>query len=589
MKQPVSFICKTFVVFIVSIASLLSLPSSAAALTQNPTPAAKVSFTFDDGYASALTNAAPTLAKYNIPATSYIITGCVGMTTVPNTCHANTGSPYMTWDQITQLQATYHWEIGSHTVNHYCLASRGGDCQATRLTAAQVTQELSQSKSDLAAHGFNATDIATPYGDYTNATLAQIAKYYSAHRGFADTGYNTHPYSDYIERDQQVQAGVSVATVKSYIDQAIANKTWLVLTMHDIKPIASTDPNDYEYNTADLDQIAAYVKSKQTAGLLQPITMNQGLVTSDTNILANPSFNDGIATGWSTDSPTTITKDIGNNGSFPDPTNSIKIVATAANKHLFSPKATVDPNTSYMLKNFINVTARTSGEVGFYIDEYDGSGNWISGQYKTGVAAVSVQELNFAYKPTSPAVAKASLQVIASGNSGITAYLDNSQWFPLVAQAPPIQTNLVANGSFDDGIADGWTTDNVANITKDSASNGSPENAINSIKLVSTTNNAHLFSPKVSVNSSKSYSLSSYANIQQMASGEVGFYIDEYDGSGNWISGQYKTGARNLGVNNVAFSYTPSSSNVAQASLQIIVIGNSNTLAYLDNVKWYQN
>ena len=74
-----------------------------------------------------------------------------------------------------------------------------------------------------------------------------------------------------------------------------------------------------------------------------------------------------------------------------------------------------------------------------------------------------------------------------------------------------------------------------------------------------------------------------------IASGEVGFYIDEYDNAGNWISGQYKTGVRSVGAGNVAMSYSPTSSTVAKASLQVIVMGNSGTAAYFDDASWYAN
>src|SRR5438045_9316366 len=111
------------------------------------------------------------------------------MTTAPNTCHANTDTTYMSWAQIATLQTTYGWEIGSHTVTHpYLATSDATDGQPNVLTPAQVTAELTNSKSALAAHGINATDFATPYGDYKNAVLAQIAKYYASQRRFGDVG-----------------------------------------------------------------------------------------------------------------------------------------------------------------------------------------------------------------------------------------------------------------------------------------------------------------------------------------------------------------------------------------------------------------
>ena len=67
---------------------------------------AKVSITFDDGFASTYTNALPVLTERGIKATVYVTTDFIG-------------SPgYMTWDQVISLQNDYGWEIGSHTVTH---------------------------------------------------------------------------------------------------------------------------------------------------------------------------------------------------------------------------------------------------------------------------------------------------------------------------------------------------------------------------------------------------------------------------------------------------------------------------------------
>lgn len=565
-----------------------------SAVVQNPTAAAKVSFTFDDGYTSALTQAAPTLAKYGLTGTNYVISNCVDMSSVPNTCHADDSTAYMTWDQVNTLKNTYGWEIASHSATHpYLASSDADDGQPNKLTIDQVRKELIDSKAAFAAHGINTTDFATPYGDYLPPTLAEIAKVYATHRGFADIGYNPYPYNEYLLRDQQVQNNVKVATVKSYIDQAIANKTWLVLSFHEIRQSPRRGSGSYDYSTANLDQIAAYVKSKQNAGLIQSINVNQGAVTSDTNLLSNASFNNALGTDWTTDS-INITRDTGNNGSYPDPTNAVKLVSSSTATHLYSPEVVVDPNTTYLLKNFLNVQKLTSGEVGFYIDEYDANGTWVSGQFKTAESSVWVENLNFTYKPTSANVSRARLQVIVSANSGITAYLDNAQWFALSTVTPPVvnppvTTNLVANGTFDNGIADGWTTDSAATMVKDTANNGSPANPVNSIKMISTTKNTHLSSPKVTVSNLKTYALSCFLNLKSISSGEVGFYIDEYDVNDNWISGQYKTGVRALSNGTVNIAYTPTSVAVSKASLQVIVTANANILAFFDNVTWYQN
>lgn len=577
--------------FLIAACVLNMAPKPVAAIVQNPTPTAKVSFTFDDGLVTTLNQAAPTLAKYGLTGTDYVITGCVGMTTTPNTCHANTDNKYMSWAQVAKLQNTYGWEIGSHTNTHpYLASSDATDGQPNVLTPAQVRDEMVTSKAAFAAHGINATDFASPYGDYNNAVLAQIAKVYASHRGFADQANNVWSYNDYLLYDLQVQAGVTVAQVKAKIDTAIANNQWIVLTFHGIKAKASTNPDNYEYNTADLDKIAAYVKSKQDAGAIKAVNVSQGLVTSDTNMFANSTFNSGIAQGWTTDSPSTITADNGTNGSYPDATNSVKLGATTKESHLFSPRVATDPNTTYMFKSFLNLQTISSGEVGYYVDEYDANGNWISGQYKKAERSSFVESMNFTYKPTSQNVATSSLQVIVAANSGISAYVDNFQMFALSSVAAPVQTDLMTNGTFDAGLS-GWRTDDPTRIVADNTSNGSPANPVNSVKFTATNtaNSSHLFSPIVNVDNTKTYSLKSYLNLTTLTSGEVAYYIDEYDANGTWISGQYKLAYRAAGVQNPVIAYTPSSAAVKKSSLQLIITGNNGATGYFDDVRWYQN
>ncbi|QOD02547.1 polysaccharide deacetylase family protein [Pseudarthrobacter sp. BIM B-2242] len=576
----------TIGVAVAAMAAALLTPGVANAAVDNPAPGPLVSFTFDDGALSSLTQAAPTLQKHGLTGTNYVTTNCVGMTTVPNTCRADTDVPYMTWDQIVQLQNTYGWEIGSHTVSHQCLVSVGDDCQATKLTAAQVNAELANSKSALAARGINATAFAPPYGDYDMPVIAQVAKYYSSMRGFADTGNNIWPLGDYLLRNVPVQEVTTpVATLKAKVDEAIANKNWVVFTFHDIRPNPSRNPDDYQYGTAELDELAAYVKTKVAAGQIKNVNVSKGLVTGSPNKMPNPTFNNGLGDGWRTDAPATITADTGNNGSFPDSARSVKLVSGTGQGHLFSPRVPVTPGTNYLYKTFLNVAAITSGEVAFYVDEYNAAGTWISGQYRKRENTRWVEALNFTYTPSSTNVATASLQVIVAG-TGITAYLDNVQMMALSAetQQPPA-SNLVANGTFDAGISGGWRSDAGTAIVADGANNGAPANPVNSVKMQSTAANIHLFSPQVNVTPG-SYKIAAYLSIRNRTAGELGWYIDEYDANGNWISGQWKLASTTVGASNVDLTYSPSTTNVARASLQVYVTGNSGVLAYVDDVRW---
>ena len=329
------------------------------------------------------------------------------------------------------------------------------------------------------------------------------------------------------------------------------------------------------------------MKTKVTAGQIKNVNVTKGLVTGTPNKMPNASFNSGLGEGWRTDAPATITADASGNGSYPDPTRSVKLVSGATASHLFSPQVAVTPGTNYLYKTFLNVSALTSGEVAFYVDEYNAAGAWVSGQYRKRENSRWVEELNFTYTPSSTNVAKASLQVIVAG-AGITAYLDNVELLALGAETPPpTPANLVANGTFDAGLGGGWRTDAATAILADSAGNGAPANAVNSVKLQGTAASVHLFSPQVNVTPGN-YTISAYLNIKTRTAGEVGWYIDEYDANGNWISGQWKLASTAIGVANVDLTYSPSSTNVAKASLQVYVTGNSGVLSYVDDVRWWR-
>ncbi len=577
----------TIMVALGAMASAMLTPGVANAVVTNAAPSALVSFTFDDGFRSSITQAAPTLQKHGLTGTNYVVTDCVGKTTVPNSCRADGSVPYMTWAQIKQLQTQYGWEIGSHGKDHQCLASSGDVCQANKLTPAQVDAQMASSRAALAAQGITATAFAPPYGDYDQTVLAKVAKYYSSMRGFADEGVNLWPLSDYLVQNVAVEEGLdTVASLKAKVDQAIAGKTWVVFTFHDIVPNPSTDPGDYEFGTAELDQLAAYVKTKVAAGQIKNVNVSKGIVTGTPNKMPNASFNAGIGEGWRTDAPTRITADAGGNGSYPDPTRSVKLVSGTTPTHLFSPQVAVTPGTNYLYKTFLNVSALTSGEVAFYVDEYNAAGAWVSGQYRKRENSRWVEALNFTYTPSSTNVAKASLQVIVAG-TGITAYLDNVELLELSGATAPPPTSLVANGTFDAGIGGGWRTDAAATIVADRAGNGAPANPVNSVKLQGSTSNGHLFSPQVNVTPGN-YNISAYLNIRTRTAGEVGWYIDEYDANGNWISGQWKLASTTIGVSNVDLTYSPSTTNVARASVQVYVTSNSGVLAYVDDVRWWR-
>ena len=83
-----------------AIAINLCSPATSSALLDQK---AQVSLTFDDAYLSALTQAAPTLAKYGLTGTEYAHTSCVASV---RTCKADPNSTYLNWAQLASLRTT---------------------------------------------------------------------------------------------------------------------------------------------------------------------------------------------------------------------------------------------------------------------------------------------------------------------------------------------------------------------------------------------------------------------------------------------------------------------------------------------------
>ena len=218
----------------------------------------------------------------------------------------------------------------------------------------------------------------------------------------------------------------------------------------------------------------------------------------------------------------------------------------------------------------------------------DANGNWVSGQYKAHETGKFAEDINIAYIPSSVRVKQASLQIYSTANSQAAAFVDSSYWYQMTTDSTA-HINLITDGAFDNPFASGWSTDNSSAVKRDTLNHGSPANPINSIALTLASGNAHLFSPKIGVDATKSYYIENYLNLTANNGGEVGMYIDEYDSAGNWISGQYKVTRTALGVSDINTSYTPSSASVNKVQLQYIFTAGSGLNGYIDNASMLQS
>ncbi len=208
---------------------------SLASYTPAPLTRGLVSITYDDGWASQYTNVLPMLQANNQVATFYIISG--ELTDQPD---------YMSVAQIKALQQAGN-EIGSHSITHP---------DFTTLTTAQIQNEMQQSQAALqSTFGTAVTDFAYPYGAYNGTTLQIGAQYYQTQRG-VESGFNTKDSLMLNDiKVQNVENTTTPAQVAAWVDEAIREKTWLVLVYHEVATTPAA-ANDAQYTTQPSDMQA---------------------------------------------------------------------------------------------------------------------------------------------------------------------------------------------------------------------------------------------------------------------------------------------------------------------------------------------
>lgn len=664
-------------IFSIILAIGLTLTNTLAQYAQveaaSPVAQSVVSFTFDDSLDNTYSIAAPVLQQYGMKGVLYANTGY----------HGKPG--YMTWTQVQDIQNSYGWEVGGHSVTHPLM---------TEISAAQLETEVRQSYQDLVANGINPVSFATPFGDYNNNVVAQIAKYYEAHRPFHDRQYsNDEPWNRYMIYLKSVEKSTTTAQVKTWIQEAKQNKSWLVLVFHSVVNGAAQD--EYDTPVAQLHEIAQYVQSNNMRVATVRDMLNEQKAYS--NLVTNSSFEQTLSTGWTTDNATNVTVDTTTKGSVPNPQRSLRLVGNSAQTHLFAQPIQVNPQTSYHLYTYLDTKQFTSGEVGFYLDEYDVNGNWISGKWLRGFSGAAadrtVEDFSYVYKPTSAAVHTMGIQVYVDAGSTGTAYLDNVRLYavytdntatptptasptaeptveptatPTASPSPtnsptetptatptasptptiaptstptvaptatpsPTQTvaptasptptstpsptptasptvaptstptpvptptpipNLVSNPSFETVLsawAQSWIRNSTTIFTLNTASQGN--DGTNSVRITSNTGTTHkhLFSDILTISPTKSYTWK-HVLKGSITSGEVGYYIDEYNTAGDWISGQWKgMFANNQSTPQTVTAYTPTSTNVTKIGLQYYIVNGTAADLYLDSVEFTEN
>ena len=210
-----------------------------------------VTLRFDDGWFSQYQVALPKMKSAGLKGTFFIVTKQLS---------DNGYSGFMSTSQIKDLYSAGN-EIGAHTRTHPYLS---------QLSSTDQQNEIQGSRNDLLAMNVGPiTSFAYPFGDYDSTTLNLVEN-----DGFSDAaatldGDVTLSSDKYQLQRQSMESNVTFTQAQKWIDNAIANKEWLILSFHQI----DTSGVQYSISPTIFNQIVDYLKQKN----IPVVTIQDGI------------------------------------------------------------------------------------------------------------------------------------------------------------------------------------------------------------------------------------------------------------------------------------------------------------------------
>ncbi|WP_168220706.1 polysaccharide deacetylase family protein [Streptomyces sp. RFCAC02] len=213
-----------------------------------------VSLTFDDGYTTHWTEAAPMLERHGLRATFYVNTARIDR------------SGRLTTDEVRQLADAGH-EIGGHTLDH---------ARLTDVTADERRRQVCDDRDTLRGLGLPATTFAAPFGASDADTMREIASCgYTAARdvgGLVDCDgcppAETLPPRDAyaIRTPSSVGEGTTVAGLKAMVRGAETAGGWLPLVFHHICDPCEGNAGTKAIAPRDLERFLAWLAAREGRG-----------------------------------------------------------------------------------------------------------------------------------------------------------------------------------------------------------------------------------------------------------------------------------------------------------------------------------
>jgi len=226
----VPYLAKTMTIYhmIEAVGSLTTDDYSLVKFTPKGFARPIITLTFDNGFEDNITTAIPLLDQYG-----FKVSYCFSTEYVE-------GQPSQI--SIVQSIANDGQEVCSHSVHH---------SDMTLEDPTTLTYELTHSQSYLQGlTGQLVDNFLTPLGAYNDSVLNAIKLYYRSHRP-TDEGFNTEEnFDQYRLKVQNMQPSTTLAQFQSWVNQAVKDKSWLVIVYHQIVPTGGTFQ---DFDTAQAD------------------------------------------------------------------------------------------------------------------------------------------------------------------------------------------------------------------------------------------------------------------------------------------------------------------------------------------------
>jgi peptidoglycan/xylan/chitin deacetylase (PgdA/CDA1 family) len=203
-----------------------------------------ITFYIDDGWKITGTNVASVLEKYEYRGAFAIVTDRVGLSGV------------FTWAELLALQSNGH-SIVAHSMDHSDMAA---------IDQREMIRQVNYSRKILLSKGVRPVEsMVYPFGSRSTFVDGEVRDAGYRMAVGTESGYNLYGnYNPFALKRMTIYSTTTVAEVKGWIDEAKAQKKWLMVAWHHV---GDGDTSSYSWPKSSVEEVVAYARSQNLRGI----------------------------------------------------------------------------------------------------------------------------------------------------------------------------------------------------------------------------------------------------------------------------------------------------------------------------------